>query len=95
MAQIESNRVVITVLGKNRCGIVAEVSRVLAQNNVDIREITQSIVDEVFTMTMITSLPKEGCNFAELQDILQTSAEKLGVDVHIQREDVFNFMYRL
>lgn len=95
MAEIESNRVVVTVLGKNRSGIVAEVTSVLAEHNVDIREITQSIVDEIFTMTMITSLPVDGCNFVDLQQILAQTAQHLGVDIHVQREDVFNFMYRL
>lgn len=50
MAEISSSRIVITVLGKNRPGIVAGVTRVLGEANVDIRDITQSIIEDIFTM---------------------------------------------
>ncbi len=53
MAEISSSRIVITVLGKNRPGIVAGVTRVLGEANVDIRDITQSIIEDIFTMTML------------------------------------------
>ena len=53
MAEISSSRIVITVLGKNRPGIVAGVTRVLGEANVDIRDITQSIIEGIFTMTML------------------------------------------
>ena len=78
MAETASNRIVITVLGENRPGIVAGVTRVLGEANVDIRDITQSILD-----------------FTDLQEALVQAGELSGVTVNIQREDVFNFMYRL
>ena len=81
MAEISSSRIVITVLGKNRPGIVAGVTRVLGEANVDIRDITQSIIEDIFTMTMLADTAEAG--------------ELSGVNVSIQREDVFNFMYRL
>ena len=56
MAENASNRIVITVLGKNRPGIVAGISRVLGDENVDIRDITQSIIEDIFTMTMIADI---------------------------------------
>ena len=71
MAETASNRIVITVLGENRPGIVAGVTRVLGEANVDIRDIT------------------------DLQEALVQAGELSGVTVNIQREDVFNFMYRL
>jgi len=85
MAEISSSRIVITVLGKNRPGIVAGVTRVLGEANVDIRDITQSIIEDIFTMTMLADTAESKLDFAELS----------GVNVSIQREDVFNFMYRL
>ena len=88
MAEISSSRIVITVLGKNRPGIVAGVTRVLGEANVDIRDITQSIIEDIFTMTMLADT-------AELQKALAEAGELSGVNVSIQREDVFNFMYRL
>ena len=92
MAEISSSRIVITVLGKNRPGIVAGVTRVLGEANVDIRDITQSIIEDIFTMTMLADTAESKLDFAELQKAL---AELSGVNVSIQREDVFNFMYRL
>ena len=103
MAEISSSRIVITVLGKNRPGIVAGVTRVLGEANVDIRDITQSIIEDIFTMTMLVDvsackLPftaESKLDFAELQKALAEAGELSGVNVSIQREDVFNFMYRL
>lgn len=95
MAELKNNRIVITVLGKNRPGIVAGVTRVLGEANVDIRDITQGIVDDIFTMTMVADVAESNLEFAELQKALNEAGELSGVSVQIQREDVFNFMYRL
>lgn len=95
MAEISSNRIVITVLGKNRPGIVAGIAGVLGEANVDIRDITQSIIEDIFTMTMLADMGAADLDFTELQERLSQAGEGIGVDVQIQREDVFNFMYRL
>lgn len=95
MAEITSSRVVITVLGKNRPGIVAGVTRVLSEANVDIRDITQSIIEDIFTMTLIADVTAASLDFAQLQDALIAVGEDLGVTVEVTREDVFKFMYRL
>ena len=70
MAEISSSRIVITVLGKNRPGIVAGVTRVLGEANVDIRDITQSIIEDIFTMTMLADTAESKLDFAELQKAL-------------------------
>ena len=95
MAETASNRIVITVLGKNRPGIVAGVTRVLGEANVDIRDITQSILEGIFTRTMLADCSESTLDFTELQEALSQAGELSGVSVNIQREDVFNFMYRL
>lgn len=95
MAETSSSRVVITVLGKNRPGIVAGVTRVLSEANVDIRDITQSIIEDIFTMTLIASTSEATLDFTQLQEALAATGEQLGVTVEMQREDVFQFMYRL
>ena len=91
MAETASNRIVITVLGENRPGIV----RVLGEANVDIRDITQSILEDIFTMTMLADCSESTLDFTDLQEALVQAGELSGVTVNIQREDVFNFMYRL
>ena len=95
MAEATPNRIVITVLGKNRPGIVAAVSRVLGEEGIDIRDITQSIIEDIFTMTMIADMAASTSTFAELHERLAATGKEIGVDVQVQREDVFNFMYRL
>ncbi|OUP07172.1 ACT domain-containing protein [Collinsella sp. An2] len=95
MADLASNRIVITVLGKNRPGIVAGISRVLGEATVDIRDITQSIIEDIFTMTMLADMGDSPLDFTELQEKLQAAGDEIGVTVQMQREDVFNFMYRL
>ena len=95
MAETTSNRTVITVLGKNRPGIVAGITRVLSEANVDIRDITQSIIEDIFTMTLMADITDANRDFTALQDALDTEASDLGVEVKMQRQDVFNFMYRL
>lgn len=95
MAEATPNRIVITVLGKNRPGIVAAISRVLGEEGIDIRDITQSIIEDIFTMTMIADMAASTSTFAELQKRLAATGKEIGVDVQVQREDVFNFMYRL
>ncbi len=95
MTETSSNRVVITVLGKNRPGIVAGVTTVLSDASVDIRDITQSIIDDIFTMTLLADVSNATLDFTELQQALAAKGDELGVTVEIQREDVFEFMYRL
>ena len=95
MAETASNRIVITVLGKNRPGIVAGVTRVLSDAAVDIRDITQSIIENIFTMTLLADMAASPLDFTELQEQLKAAGDELGVTVEMQREDVFNFMYRL
>ena len=95
MATTSSDRIVVTVLGKNRPGIVARVSGILADGNVDIRDITQSIVDDMFTMTMLADLGASTTDFSTLQASLSQLGQDTGLTISVQREDVFNFMHRL
>ena len=95
MAETSSNRIVITVRGKNRPGIVAAVTRVLGEAGVAIRVITQSIIDDIFTMTMLADIAESALDFHALSDALAETGKEIGVEVSLQREDVFNFMYRL
>lgn len=78
MAEISSSRIVITVLGKNRPGIVAGVTRVLGEANVDIRDITQSIIEDIFTMTMLADTAESKLDFAELQKALAGGRRAFG-----------------
>lgn len=89
------NRAIITVLGSDRSGIVAAVAGALAEHDANILDISQTILQGIFTMTMLVDLGDADVVFAELQEQLATLSKQLGVQITMQREEVFNFMYRL
>ena len=88
-------RAIITVLGSDRPGIVAAVATAISNRDANILDISQTILQGIFTMTMLVQLPEDGAAFAELQSELTSLAETIGVQITMQREEVFRFMYRL
>ena len=86
---------VISVLGKDRSGIVAAVSVALAECGANIDDISQTILGDMFSMTMLTTLDTEKADFNTVQEKLEGVASDLGVQITIQREDVFQFMYKI
>ena len=88
-------RAIITVLGSDRSGIVAAVTGALADHDANILDISQTILQGIFTMTMLVDLASTNVGFSELQDQLSGLSGELGVQTNMQREEVFNFMYRL
>lgn len=88
-----SNRAIITVLGSDRPGIVAAVAGALSERSANILDISQTILQGIFTMTMLVDL--EQAEFGELKESLDVLSETLGVQINCQREEVFKFMYRL
>lgn len=91
--QAASDRAVITVLGGDRPGIVAAVAGALSERSANILDISQTILQGIFTMTMLVDLA--GTDFSALKARLDELAEGLGVQIMMQREDVFRYMYRL
>ncbi len=90
-----NNRAIVTVLGSDRPGIVAAVTGALAGHAVNILDISQTILQGIFTMTMLVDVSASDAEFKQIQTELDELAESLGVQITMQREDVFNFMYRL
>ena len=88
-------RCVISVLGKDRSGIVAGVSRVLAEKGANIDDISQTILDDIFSMTMLVRLDTDVADFNTMQIALEEVAQDLGVQIILQREDLFQFMYKI
>lgn len=89
------SRAIITVLGSDRSGIVAAVAGALADHDANILDISQTILQGIFTMTMLVDLGDATVAFADLQEQLDGLSQSLGVQITMQREEVFNFMYRL
>lgn len=92
---MDSTRIVVTVLGADRSGIVAAVATKLSENNANILDISQTILDGIFTMSMVVELDEAKTSFDALRQALLALEETLGVQVQVQREDVFKFMYRI
>ena len=83
----------LTVIGRDRVGIIAEISAKLAKNNVNILDITQTILHDYFTMVMFLSLENSSLDIAELQKEFSDFDNNL--EVRIQSEEIFNSMHRL
>ena len=86
---------VVTVLGKDRVGIISSVSGVLCDNEVNILDISQTILQGMFTMMMIVDVENSKLSISDLSDILDETGKKLGVEVKIQLEDIFQAMHRI
>lgn len=88
-------RAVITVLGKDRVGIIAGVSNILAESNVNILDITQTIMKDVFTMITLVDISSCNIPFDTLSEKLDKKGVELGLKIQIQHEDIFNSMHRI
>ncbi len=86
---------IISVLGSDRSGIVAAVAGILAGHDVNILDISQTILQGIFTMTMLVDMSASDADFLTVQSELNALSEQLGVQITLQREEVFKFMYRL
>jgi ACT domain-containing protein len=90
-----NGRAIISVLGSDRSGIVAAVAGILAGHDVNILDISQTILQGIFTMTMLVDMSASDADFLTVQSELNALSEQLGVQITLQREEVFKFMYRL
>lgn len=88
-------RAILSVLGEDRVGIVAGISSVLAETGTNIEDIRQTIISGIFSMTMLVDVDEERSPFEELQQRLDAVGKQLGVQVTLQREDVFRYMHRV
>ncbi|WP_160671109.1 ACT domain-containing protein [Clostridium sp. C8-1-8] len=88
-------RSLITVIGKDKIGIIYEVTSVLKESNVNVLDITQTLLDGFFTMIMLVDLSKLTMDFSELKDNLDTLGSELNVSIRIQQEALFNSMHTI
>ena len=87
-------RGILTVIGKDKVGIIAGVSTKLATLNINIVDASQTIMDDYFTMMMVLAI-NEGANFEGIREVLNELGENLGVKISIQNEEIFNTMHKL
>lgn len=88
-------KAVITVLGRDKVGIIAGICTKLAELNINVLDINQTIMQNMFTMTMLVDTSGSKEEFSKLVDELKCEGEKLNVNIRIQREDIFDAMHRI
>ncbi|WP_058485068.1 ACT domain-containing protein [Defluviitalea phaphyphila] len=86
---------IITVVGKDRVGIIAKVCTLLSERNINILDISQTIVQGFFNMMMIVDLSNSTETFEKNEEDLERLGEKIGVVIKLQREEIFNTMHRI
>ena len=86
---------IITVVGKDKVGIMAGVCVALQKINVNILDISQTVMQDMFTMNMLVDVAKANVAYPEIVEALDAEGERLGVSIRIQREDIFNAMHRI
>ena len=89
------SKAVITVVGKDTVGIIAKVCTYLADNQVNILDISQTIVQEYFNMMMIVDTNASKKEFKTLSEELVKLGEEIGVVISLQKEEIFNMMHRI
>ena len=88
-------KAIITVVGPDRVGIIAEVCTLLAQMKISVVEISQTIMQSTFTMIMLVQATQGAPEFDEVQQRLVQKGEQMGLSIRIQREDIFNAMHTI
>lgn len=88
-------QVVITVLGANKPGVLAGITRAIADSNVNVEDVSQKIMQDLFALMMMTDFAQANCNFEDFQTKMQSVADELKVKIIVQHEDVFRFQHRL
>ena len=88
-------KAIVTVIGKDRVGITAAVCSLLAQHNINILDITQTVLQEFFTMVMLVDTSACSASIGEMADLLEQAGKEQDLSIRIQREDIFNAMHRI
>ena len=88
-------KTIVTVVGKDSVGIIAKVCTYLSNNRINVLDISQTIMQDMFTMIMLVNVDKSKVAFSELAKVLDETGNKIGVSIKIQHEDLFNSMHRI
>ena len=88
-------KAVVSVLGNDQKGIIAKVARILYENDVNIMDISQTILSGLFSMVMVVDISSENCDFDRISQALQQLGEAVGVQIRIQRSEIFDAMHHV
>ena len=88
-------RAVITVIGKDMVGILAKISTECCNHNINVLEVTQSILQDMFAMIMMVDISKSDIPFTDFADMLDKIGSDMGLSIHAMHEDIFNAMHTI
>lgn len=88
-------KTIISVIGKDAVGIIAKVSAICSECNANILDITQSVLQDMFVMVMLTEIKELNCSFSEFSDKMKDLGKKNNLDIRVMHEDIFNSMHRI
>jgi ACT domain-containing protein len=88
-------RAVISVIGTDRVGILAKISGACAKTNANVTSVSQSVLEEIFAMTMVIDITKMNCDIASFRSMLKEIGTELNLDVRVMHEDVFKSMHHV
>ena len=88
-------KAIVTVIGRDKPGIIANVSALLAENNINIEDISQTVMQGFFTMVMLVNVDNSPIPFDEFVEKMKALGEKIGVEIYTQHEDIFNTMHKI
>jgi len=87
--------VIVTVLGPDSHGLLARVATTVADHNANIDDVSQTVSNGMFTMIMFVSFDQSETTMAELKDALAKTGDEIGLQIHVQHENIFRFMHRV
>ena len=88
-------KLVVTIVGKDKVGIIATVSNILEKHNVNILSVNQNIMDGFFNMIMMAELLDDKVKLGEIQKLLKTKGQELELDIKVQNQEIFNVMHNI
>lgn len=88
-------KAIITVVGKDQVGIMYRVSGILNEKHVNIEDVTQTILQDYFTMIMVVQIDETAANFHEVDEALHEMAAQQGLSIHVQKEEIFDTMHQI
>ena len=88
-------KTIVSVIGKDAVGIIADVSAICNECNANIVDITQSVLQDMFVMVMLTEIKDLNCSFVEFSDKMKALGKENNLDIRVMHEDIFNSMHRI
>jgi len=87
--------VIVTALGPDRHGLLAAIASTIAAENANVDDVSQTVANGMFTMIMFVSFDETETTMAELQEALAKTGEEIGLQIHVQHENIFKYMHRI